>query len=222
MNILIIGDEQRYKAFLTKGGTEGHNLLWMSSMEEGTVLQNQELVIDLNFDEQQQRAALYAMHPRIPVLACIVKTTLAAIADSYSFSDGFNIIGCNWLPGFIAMQVMEISLLNAMQAGVLATIMEQLGWEYEVVQDAVGMVTPRVVTMIINEAYMAVEAGTATREDIDIAMRFGTNYPKGPFEWSHEIGIEQVYTVLSAVHAASRDARYIISPLLEQEANKQS
>jgi len=71
--------------------------------------------------------------------------------------------------------------------------------------------------MIINEAYYAVLEGTATREDVDLAMKLGLNYPFGPFEWSNRIGVKHVYELLEAVYEDTRDERYKICPLLKKE-----
>ena len=71
--------------------------------------------------------------------------------------------------------------------------------------------------MIINEAYYTVEEGTATCEDIDLAMKLGTNYPYDPFEWTQKIGIRNVCQVLSAVFENTKDERYTICPLLRKE-----
>src|SRR5215216_5038622 len=46
----------------------------------------------------------------------------------------------------------------------------------------------RVISCIVNEAFLALSEGVATAEDIDRAMKHGANYPKGPFEWGEEIG----------------------------------
>ena len=46
-----------------------------------------------------------------------------------------------------------------------------------------GFHFPPIIATIINEAFFALEDNLATREDIDRAMKYGTNYPKGPFEW---------------------------------------
>ena len=64
---------------------------------------------------------------------------------------------------------------------------------------------------------VTVQEGTATREDIDIGMKLGTNYPKGPFEWLNEIGIENVYKVLEAIYQDTKEERYKICPLLKEE-----
>jgi 3-hydroxybutyryl-CoA dehydrogenase len=62
-----------------------------------------------------------------------------------------------------------------------------------------------------------VQEGTATRDDIDMAMKSGTNYPYGPFEWSRRIGIRHVYELLEAVYEDTKDERYKICALLKKE-----
>lgn len=218
MKVLVIGDVQHYTALLLKGGLNGHQVEQVSAPDGIDSLADYQLVIDLVFDDHQQHATLYARFPAVPVLAGIVKTSLGAVMGNYAFNQGFSLIGCNWLPGFIEMPVTEVSVIDEEQLPVLQEIMGQLGWQYEVVKDNVGMVTPRVVCMIINEAYMAAEEGIASRPDIDTAMRLGTNYPLGPFEWCERIGVKHVCDVLSSVYAATQSERYKVSPLLIREA----
>ena len=79
------------------------------------------------------------------------------------------------------------------------------------------MVTPRIIFMIINEAYYTVQEGTATREDIDQGMKLGTNYPFGPFEWAEKIGLDNVYETLEAIYEDTKEERYKICPLLKRE-----
>jgi 3-hydroxybutyryl-CoA dehydrogenase len=85
----------------------------------------------------------------------------------------------------------------------------------------VGLVTPRVLSMIINEAFYTCQEKTATAADIDLAMKLGTNYPFGPFEWAEKIGLRQVYQLLEAVYEDTRDERYKICPLLKKEYLRQ-
>ena len=72
--------------------------------------------------------------------------------------------------------------------------------------------------MIINEAYFAKGEYVSTEKEIDIAMKLGTNYPHGPFEWATIIGIKNIYELLKTL--SEPDTRYKPSPLLEQEAMK--
>lgn len=218
MKILVVGDAQHYSALQLKGGLNGQQVQQVTTLERIESLKDYQLVIDLVFDDHPEHAMLYAKHPEVPVLAGIIKTSLAAVMNNYTFSQGFSLIGCNWLPGFTEMPVTEVSLIDEEQLPVLKDIMVQLDWQFQVVKDSVGMVTPRVVCMIINEAYMAAEEGTASRADINTAMRLGTNYPLGPFEWCERIGLKNVYDVLSAVYTETGNERYKVSSLLAKEA----
>ena len=50
----------------------------------------------------------------------------------------------------------------------------------------------RTLAMLVNEAVDLVARGEASAEDVDTAMRLGTNYPRGPIEWGTEIGLDVV------------------------------
>ncbi|QJB34236.1 3-hydroxyacyl-CoA dehydrogenase [Chitinophaga oryzae] len=216
MNILVIADAQRYDE-LQQRDFSRHEVQWKTSLEEVLSVKAFDLVIDLIFDDRPDHAAVYARNPGVPVLAGMVKTSLSDLMNHYAFEQGFNIMGCNFLPGFISLPLLEVTLMDDGQQEVLADIMYRLNWEYTLVADATGMVTPRVVCMIINEAYLTAQEGTASRADIDTSMKLGTNYPFGPFEWCERIGVKHVYEVLKAVHDATGDDRYQVAALLQTE-----
>jgi 3-hydroxybutyryl-CoA dehydrogenase len=73
-----------------------------------------------------------------------------------------------------------------------------------------------VLYMIINEAAYALWEGVASREDIDLAMKLGTNYPAGPLEWADAIGLDEVYEGLAALQEEMGEDRYRPCPLLRK------
>ncbi len=75
----------------------------------------------------------------------------------------------------------------------------------------------RVVSCIVNEAFLTLSEGVATAEDIDQAMKLGANYPKGPFEWAEEIGADAIVRKLDSLREAHGDA-YLAAPLLRRRA----
>lgn len=76
-----------------------------------------------------------------------------------------------------------------------------------------GFIFPRTIVQIINEAYFALEEGVATKEDINRAMKFGVNYPKGPFEWAEAREV-YVKTLLHELYTKTQDRRYIANKLI--------
>jgi 3-hydroxybutyryl-CoA dehydrogenase len=77
----------------------------------------------------------------------------------------------------------------------------------------------RVISCIVNEAFLALSEGVATAEDIDRAMKLGANYPKGPFEWEKEIGTRSIVEALDSLRAAYGDA-YLAAPALRERATE--
>jgi 3-hydroxybutyryl-CoA dehydrogenase len=79
-------------------------------------------------------------------------------------------------------------------------------------------IVDRMLAMLINEAFDALFWGVATREDIELAMVKGVNYPKGLFEWADEVGAERVLETLEGLQAEYGEDRYRPSPLLRRAA----
>ncbi len=82
--------------------------------------------------------------------------------------------------------------------------------------DSMQAIVDRVVAMLINEAVDALHLGVASREDIDVAMTQGVNYPKGLLKWADEIGPAEVLTRLEQLQAEYGEDRYRPSSLLRR------
>ncbi|HEY5405696.1 MAG TPA: 3-hydroxyacyl-CoA dehydrogenase family protein [Ginsengibacter sp.] len=118
----------------------------------------------------------------------------------------------NGWPGFLKRPTWEVASGNI---SITKEIFEQLGWSVVFVKDEPGLVSARVVCMILNEAFFALEEGVSTIKEIDVAMKLGTNYPYGPFEWQEKIGLQNIYRLLHKLSAT--DKRYSVAPLLEEK-----
>ncbi|MDH5581209.1 MAG: 3-hydroxyacyl-CoA dehydrogenase family protein [Bdellovibrionales bacterium] len=72
----------------------------------------------------------------------------------------------------------------------------------------------RTIAPIINEAYFAIEEDLASKEDIDKAMKYGVNYPLGPFEWVNLFGTDKLSILLNELYSDTKLDRYIPCTLL--------
>lgn len=114
--------------------------------------------------------------------------------------------------GFLSRDKWEIAgHENAEVTKLFEVIQKKFQWT----KDIPGFISCRIISMIVNEAYHTLEQGVSTKEEIDIAMKLGTNYPKGPFEWSEEIGLEKIHALLAKL--SKEDARYTPASRLVKE-----
>ncbi len=79
----------------------------------------------------------------------------------------------------------------------------------------------RIVIMLINEAADALYFGIASRDDIDLAMTMGVNYPKGLLKWADDIGIGTCVNRIDALFDLYHEERYRCSLQLRNMASDQ-
>jgi 3-hydroxybutyryl-CoA dehydrogenase len=132
---------------------------------------------------------------------------------------GSPVIRINAWPCFLNRNIAEVSCTDEVNKKDAEKILSLLNRKTEWVPDIKGFISPRVVSMIINEAYYTLEENVSTKEEIDIAMKLGTNYPYGPFEWSKKIGLKNVASLL--IELSLTEKRYEPAPFLLKEAFQQ-
>lgn len=217
LKIFATGHPRRLAELKEKIGTAHTVQLHEGPGAAASLLDAFDLLFDLSFDDNPSGLAAYAVLQNKPVLVCAVKKSLTQLISLYDGDIGCHLIGFNALPTFINRSRSEVSFLNDAAAHAWQQISQALGWEYDTVEDRPGMVSIKVIAMLINEACFTLEEQTASMHDIDRAMKLGLNYPWGPFEWCDRIGVKEVYETLQAIAAASSDARYKICELLREK-----
>jgi 3-hydroxybutyryl-CoA dehydrogenase len=180
--------------------------------------ENPLVIWDFCMDEDPDRLRLYKQYEPGDCLlfANLVRTGLSHLLAAYELPKLVIVSFCG-MPGFFNRPLLELSVHKESQKAFIEEILSDYKTEAVFVEDRVGMITPRVVCMIINEAYYTLQEGTATKQDIDLGMKLGTNYPYGPFEWAGKIGLAEVYRLLDALWLDTREERYKICPLLKKE-----
>jgi len=203
MRISIISNENTYKEL-----TETYpNISWVhvQNMNQLNGVENVDVVFNLNEDACNEDYSLI----KLPILINSVSNTLKELKH------GAHVIRLNGWNGFLKRTNWELAGENN---DIIKELSAQLGVRFSFLPDEPGFVSARVLAMIINEAYFAKAENVSTENEIDIALKLGTNYPKGPFEWSNEIGLSNVLNLLKTLSLV--DARYTPCSLLEKEANK--
>ena len=77
-----------------------------------------------------------------------------------------------------------------------------------------SLIFKRILFMLINEAADALFLNIASKEDIDLAMTKGVNYPKGLLKWADDLGISSCVRELDVLYKKYGEDRYRCSPLL--------
>ncbi|MDA8895888.1 3-hydroxyacyl-CoA dehydrogenase family protein [Bacteroidia bacterium] len=212
MKIAVIGQPSQLTSFDKLNLSASYELV-----QDTANLKNYDVFIDLDFDNSDRTILDYTESDSTWVLLNMVKSQLedefASVGANYN---GEKIIGMNAIPTFLERSTLEYC--NPFEVDLGSFPHADLGWEtLELVDSRVGMITPRIIFMIINEAYYTVQEGTANKADIDTAMKLGTAYPMGPFEWCERAGLENVYETLEAIYEDTKEERYKICPLMKTE-----
>ena len=143
-----------------------------------------------------------------PVIVNSVITLCKNLPNNYCRINAWNT--------FLDKEKIEASTLNENLKSIFQKILWAIGFKVFFVTDIVGLISLRAIAMIINEAYFGLMDEISTKQEIDIAMKLGTNYPYGPFEWGEKIGLKNIEKLL--IELAKTDTRYIPCELLLQEA----
>jgi 3-hydroxybutyryl-CoA dehydrogenase len=204
MVIAVVANEETKRDWLKQGVQSGTNVVWLNNPAP---VANASIYIDLLFDSVENRVQEWQHTPSPILINNVVKCT-PLLPE--------NFIRFNGWPFFLQSPIMEAAAvethLQETATLALAAFNKQVDW----VADISGFIAARVVAMIINEAYYTLEEGISGKAEIDTAMKLGTNYPYGPFEWSQKIGLKNICVLLESL--AKDQPRYTPSALLKKEA----
>jgi len=176
-----------------------------------------------NISPETKKANLVSLDKILSPKTLILSTsvTVSAAEQSSWISRPGRLVGLGAMPMLLANDLVEIAPSFATDAAALKDAEEfikSLGKAFAVVRDCVGLVLPRILCMLANEASFALMENVASAKDIDTGMTLGTNYPWGPVQWTERIGGRQVRAVVSALHRHFGEDRYRVAPLLRLAA----
>ena len=235
MHILVLEGPHLEAEFRAKFGSDHQYAFWAETPLDPASAADFEADWETHYDAQQAAlvthletaAVVFAfgggtdLPPLPPGKVLFVEATTQALAGPYFGPGGDRttpVYGFCGLPTLLNRTLLEVSMVLGGNEAPLRAVCEQLGTDYRLVADRVGLATPRVLAMLVNEACYTLQEGTATATDIDRAMQLGTNYPRGPLAWGDALGAARVVAVLDALWADTHDGRYRVCPLLRTRA----
>ncbi|HYV55818.1 MAG TPA: 3-hydroxyacyl-CoA dehydrogenase family protein [Chitinophagaceae bacterium] len=203
--ILLANDEQREELTAQQPKPEAE-LVWLADLSSLKDIAA-DACIDLLFAE---KAAHLEQLKRLQTSFLIINSISKPSNEWLR-----NCVRINGWNTFLKRSVIEATGPHELQqktGEIFSLFHKQVDW----VADITGFVSLRVIASIINEAYFALDEKVSTKEEIDTAMKLGTNYPYGPFEWSEKIGIKNICGLLEQLSIERK--RYTPSALLKKEA----
>jgi 3-hydroxybutyryl-CoA dehydrogenase len=205
--VAIEGDGRLADDLRTAAESAGYDVRFLDEFDDGEV----EILVDAAVGRSLLDPVLEPDDPDALICILCVDGSRAEL-DLHGTAVGFHA-----LPPFEESRLVELtwshgaSETNAMRAD---AFFRSLGKHVERVGDAPGLVLGRIVCQLVNEAAFAVSEGVGSPPDVDVAMRLGYNWPRGPLEWADLIELDHVLATLDALHEELREERYRAAPLL--------
>ena len=201
MNIFILADKHQKKEILSVAPVKETSLTFASEIEEMVDAKGYHAFFILsgisNID--------FEMFEEKPVY---VNNVIDTLSES-GLPD--NVSRINAWSGFLERPIWEVASNDPQKH---EDIFDALNRKVIFVNDEPGFVSARVISMIVNEAFFAFGENISTIEEIDNAMKLGTNYPYGPFEWVEKLGVENICLLLNKL--AKKEKRYLPAPALQK------
>lgn len=203
MKIVVITNDDLKEELLTQGLTDNVQVEWQ---QEINTVQGADGYIDLLFSSSDERIAKLKTLQPATIIVNSVTHTLNELPAGFTRINGWN--------SFLKRPLVEAAgadIDKVKAEKIFSCFTKTMEW----VPDITGFITPRVISMIINEAFFTLDEKVSTKEEVDTAMKLGTNYPYGPFEWGATIGLKNVVELLTIL--AQTNSRYQPSALLQKE-----
>jgi 3-hydroxybutyryl-CoA dehydrogenase len=180
-----------------------------------------DLIIEAAPEDIQMKLELFAAFDRHanPFAIFASNTTSLSITEMAAVtSRPDRCIGMHFFNPVPKMKLLEI--VRALETSkettaVCSQVGQQMGKEIVVIRESPGFITSRVNAVIGSEAFAMLEAGIASAEDIDKALKLGLNHPMGPFELVDLVGLDVRLKSMDYLHQTLGE-KYRPNPLLRQ------
>jgi 3-hydroxybutyryl-CoA dehydrogenase len=184
-------------------------------------LSTADLVIEAIPENLELKHALYAkISPIVQPDAIIATNTssfpISELANHIITPQQF--IGMHFMNPVLKMELVEVipgHLTDKTTLAAALTFIASIKKSAVVTKDQSGFIVNRLLIPMINQAFIALENGLASKEDIDKAMEKGASFPMGPLKLADYIGIDTCLAIMKTLDAAHPKAGYAPAPLLQ-------
>ncbi len=181
-----------------------------------------DVVVEAATENLSIKAKIFEDLDRITSDKCILATNTSSISITRIAAvtgRPDRVIGMHFMNPVPVMALVEIIRGLATSDETLAcirTLSENMGKKTVEANDFPGFIVNRILMPMINEAIYVLYEGVGNVEDIDNAMKLGTNQPMGPLTLADLIGLDTCLAIMEVLHAGLGDCKYRPCPLLRK------
>jgi 3-hydroxybutyryl-CoA dehydrogenase len=185
------------------------------------VCRESDFLIEAVPEEMELKLELYTLFDKFarPDAILASNTSSLSIAEMAEMTQRPELcVGMHFFNPVPKMRLIEVVRAPKTSDQTIATCREvgaRMGKEVVVVRESPGFITTRVNALIGNEAFAMLEAGLASPQDIDKAVKLGLNHPMGPFEMVDLVGLDVRLRILEYLHSTLGE-KYRPSELLKK------
>lgn len=156
---------------------------------------------------------------------CIIASNTSSLSLTHlaaGIKGAERVIGLHFMNPVPVMQLVEVIpglQTSAETLNKIATVVASLNKTFVLSKDYPGFIVNRILMPMINEAIYALYEGVASIEDIDTAMKLGTNQPMGPLALADFIGLDTCLAIMQVLYQGFSDNKYRPCPLLVNYVN---
>ena len=203
MQLFVLANDKQKATLLSKNKNENVHFEFVKDQHELSSHKNADAIFVLDDDININLIQSLTTQP------VFIHSVISTLSDLNLRN---NISRINAWPTFLENDIWEIA---TKEESIVKNVFKKLGWKYIVIPDEPGLIAARIIAMIINEAFFTYGDGVSSKEEINLAMKLGTNYPYGPFEWAEKIGLLNIHKLLKALNKNGK--RYCLAPAMEKE-----
>jgi 3-hydroxybutyryl-CoA dehydrogenase len=184
-------------------------------------IRDADLIIEAVPEEMEMKMELFTIFDKFAKPGAI----FASNTSSLSISDMSDLtvsrercIGMHFfnpVPKMKLIELVKTPFTSQNTVDICTEVGRRMGKEVVLVQESPGFITTRVNALIGNEAFAMLEAGIASAQDIDKALKLGLNHPMGPFELVDLVGLDVRLNILEYLHQTLGE-KYRPNRLLKQ------